>query len=175
MKPYSIVAATALILAACTPPTGDAAPSSSEGEAPAAPSAPASDFSPTDLAALILTRGAEGALTDLMAQPEDPRWQALLGGVSAGDTAWLAAAAPLVPALDGEAAESLFSSLGAALAEQPAAVLAAAGADGMDSVCQAYPPDATAAKLTALRSIPDSSPVAGLRDDCIEMLNQPVE
>ncbi|MBN8552488.1 MAG: hypothetical protein J0L52_06300 [Caulobacterales bacterium] len=179
MKTHSIALVAALTLAACSAPTGDAGQTTSDGEATAppadaAPRQTASDFSPTDLAAMILLQGSEAALSDLMAQPQDPRWEALLAGVAAGDTAWLAAAAPLVPVLDGEAAESLFSSLGGALAEQPAAVLAAVGVDGLESVCQAYPPEATAAKLVALQAIPDSSPVAGLRDDCIQILNQPV-
>jgi len=176
MRSRSIAICTALALAACTPPTGEASQADAAGDngSEAASTVPASDFSPTDLAALILMNGPEGALSDLMAEPQDPRWEALLAGVTTGDTAWLAAAAPLVPVLDGEAAESLFSSLGEALAEQPAAVLAAVGAEGLTSVCQAYPPEATAAKLTALQAIPDGSPVAGLRDDCIEILNQPV-
>lgn len=171
MKSQAMMAAAALALAACTQATGDTAQSSTPADAPASTSAPTSGFSPTDLAALIVTRGPDAALSDLMAQPEDPRWQALLAGVSSGDTAWLAAAAPLVPSLDGEAAESLFSALGDALAHQPAAVLAAVGADGMESACQPYPPEMTAAKQQALRAIGDDSPVAALRDECLTILS----
>lgn len=165
------LAAVALSLAACSPASSDANQTAGTPEAGDAAVPAATAFSPADLTGLIDARGADGALGDMMAEPEDARWQALLGGVSSGDVAWIEAAGPLVAVFDGEAAESGFAALGAALAHQPEAVLAAVGPDGMASTCQPYPPEETAAKETALMAIPEDSPVLALRDECLTVLS----
>lgn len=171
MTLHPCTALLALALIACSPPPGDAHGSTGETPAPPAAATEAPAFGATDLTALIAADGAEATLAALMAQPEDPRWQATLSGISGGDLAWIAAAAPLVSVFDGEAAESGFAAYGDALAHQPAAVLAAVGPDGLESTCQPYPPEATQAKETALGTIPDESPVLALRDECLIYLS----
>lgn len=172
MTPRPFAALTALALIACSPAPGEAteAPASAETTAPSAPAA--AGFTPGELTSLIATQGAEGALMDLMVEPEDPRWQTLLGAVSEGDSAWIDAAAPLIPVLDGEAAESLFSALGDALLHQPNQVLIAAGPDAMASVCQPYPPETVQAKIAVLEAIPYEEQPAALRRECLQTLYQ---
>lgn len=164
------VTALTFALCACSP---EASGSPAEPPPPAAaPEAEAQTFSPEALTAMITERGAEPALGDLMQQPLDPRWQALLAGVSAGDAAWIDAVTPLIPVLDGEAAESLFAALGDALLHQPNQVLIAAGPDGMASVCQPYPPETVEAKISVLEAIPYEERPTALRRECLQMLYQ---
>ena len=169
LRPLATLAALTLI--ACSPAASEATEPADESIAQSASAAPAA-FAPADLVALITAQGAENALMDLMAQPEDPRWQTLLTSVAGGDAAWIEAVAPLVPVLDGEAAESLFSVLGDALVHQPSLVLRAVGPDGMESTCQPYPPEMTEAKIAALQTVPDTDANAALRDECIQTLYQ---
>ena len=169
LRPLATLAALTLI--ACSPAASEATEPADESIAQSASAAPAA-FAPADLVALITAQGAENALMDLMAQPEDPRWQTLLTSVAGGDVAWIEAVAPLVPVLDGEAAESLFSVLGDALVHQPSLVLRAVGPDGMESTCQPYPPEMTEAKIAALQTVPDTDANAALRDECIQTLYQ---
>jgi hypothetical protein len=167
MKTYAIIAAAALALAACTPASTDTA----ETDAATTPAAEATGFTPQDLSALIASMGPQEALAELFRDPTDPRWTTAMTGISRGDLAWITAVAPLVPVLDGEAAESGFSAYGDALTSQPEAVLAAVGADGMESTCQPYPAETLEAKQSALAAISDESPVAALRDECLTALS----
>lgn len=171
MTLHPCTALIALALIACSPSPGDAQGSTGETLAPPAAATEAPAFGATDLTALIASEGAEAALATLMAQPEDPRWQATLSGISGGDLAWISAAAPLVSVFDGEAAESGFAAFGDALVHQPEAVLTAVGPEGLGSTCQPYPPEATAAKEAALLTVPDESMAIALRDDCLLWLS----
>ncbi len=168
---YPLIAAVALGLAACSPSAGGDDQASPEQPATEQPAAGESLFTTRALSDLITERGAEAALADLLATPEDPRWQATLDGITEGDISWMASAAPLVPFFDGEAAESGFAAFAQALAIEPVTVLASVGPDGVASVCDPYPPEETAAKQTALMAVPDDSPVVALRDECLTLLS----
>lgn len=168
---YPLIAVVVLGLAACSPPAGGSDQAPPEGPATEQANADQAPFTTRALSDLITERGAEAALGDLLATPEDPRWQATLDGISEGDISWMASAAPLVPFFDGEAAESGFAAFAHALALDPVTVLASVGPDGMASVCEPYPPEETAAKQTALMAVPDDSPVVVLRDECLTMLS----
>ncbi len=167
MKTYAIIATAALALAACNPASTDA----TETQAVTTETADATAFTPQDLSTLIASMGPDEALAELFRDPIDARWTTALAGISGGDLAWIAAVVPLVPVLDGEAAESGFSAYGDALTSQPEAVLAAVGADGMASTCQPYPPETLEAKQSALAAISDESPVVALRDECLTTLS----
>jgi hypothetical protein len=167
MKTYAIIATAALALAACNPASTD----TTETQAVTTETADATAFTPQDLSTLIAAMGPDAALAELFRDPADARWTTALAGISGGDLAWIAAVAPLVPVLDGEAAESGFSAYGDALTSQPEAVLAAVGADGMASTCQPYPPETIEAKQSALAAISDESPVVALRDECLTTLS----
>lgn len=172
MKRVLISAVAVLSLVACTPPAEGADQNGTAPPATTSEAAQPSDFAPSVLTALIAELGPQEALSNLLAEPMDPRWEALLAGVSAGDTAWIDAVTPLIPVLDGEAAESLFAALGDALLHQPNQVLIAAGPDGMASVCQPYPPETLEAKIAALEAIPYEDPPTALRRECLQMLYQ---
>ena len=167
MKTYAIIATAALALAACNPASTD----TTETQAVTTETADATAFTPQDLSTLIAAMGPDAALAELFRDPADARWTTVLAGISGGDLAWITAVGPLVPVLDGEAAESGFSAYGDALTSQPEAVLAAVGADGMASTCQPYPPETIEAKQSALAAISDESPVVALRDECLTTLS----
>lgn len=149
---------------------GTAPPAAAPEATPQTPTA--TDFTPTALTALIEADGPDDTLMALLEQPMDPRWEALLAGVSGADAAWIDAVSPLIPVLDGEAAESLFAALGDALLHQPNQVLIAAGPDGMASVCQPYPPETVEAKIAVLEAIPYEERPTALRRECLQMLYQ---
>lgn len=167
MRAYLPLLAAAA-LCACTPPAEEA-----RSEAPPAAAPEATAFTATDLTALIAARGPDGALDDLFETPADPRWQAVLDGLSAGDQTWIDAVAPLEDVLDGEAAESVMGSLSQGLAHNASGVLRFAGVNGREQVCyRADPstePDADAfneARYAAVEAVADED-LAALRYECL--------
>lgn len=177
----SLLASAALLATACSQPAPAESPAATASPSAApAPTAQAA-LSPAELTAMIQRDGGPDTVVALLQAPEDPRWLAVLNGISSGEQAWLDTIPLMGDGLDGEAAGSVSVSLSDALEHNAAGVLRIAAPLGyVEDVCFPMPPadnpggeaagDAQhARKIAAVEAVADPA-LRTARAECLAVL-----
>lgn len=177
-----LAAAAVLALGACQQAASEETPA---GPPPVTPTetdpAPVASglISAAEFQAMVNEHGASAVLNDILSGPDvDARWTALTAGLASGDQAWIDVVPSLREALDGEAAEGVYSSLSEGLAFNAEGVLTVAGPDYMEVVCWnedgGADPAATArnnARYEAVEALDPDGDLAALRYECMTTLS----